>query len=49
MEESVGKTAAEVSRHVASIFTWLDSKLLKLRGISPLLSIDCEFKKKKKD
>lgn len=41
--DSVGKTAAEVLRHVASIFTWLDSKLLKLRGFSPLLSIDFDL------
>lgn len=38
--DSGGKTAAEVLRHMASIFTWLDSKLLKLRGFSSLLSID---------
>lgn len=38
----VGKTAAEV-RRVASIFTGLDSKLLKLRGVSPLLSIDFDM------
>lgn len=41
--DSVGKTAAEVLRHVASIFTQLDSKLLKLRGVSPLLPIDFDM------
>lgn len=38
--DSFGKAAAEALRHVASIFTGLDSKLLKLRGVSPLLLID---------
>lgn len=42
--------AAEV-RHMASIFTGLDSKLLKLREVSPLLSIvfDMNLNKNKHD
>lgn len=50
--DSLGKTAAEVLRHVVSIFAWLDSKLLKLREVSPLLSIDLDVNlncEKKKD
>jgi len=47
--DSAGEAAAEVLRHAVSIFTQLDSKLSKLRGVSPLLSIALDMNFIKKD